>query len=139
MGIRVASLALLSAILIADSAVAAEDRESYTKELPPVEISPPKTAVSSGRPRNPLGAARPAVPRLRVYPITSLANPSTALAVDKVPSSINFVGTGQIERTGSLNITDALQQYVAAINIKEVSGNPYQPSVEFRGFVGSPV
>ena len=39
----------------------------------------------------------------------------------------------------SLNIADALQQNVPAININEVTGNPFQPNVEFRGFVGSPV
>ena len=77
--------------------------------------------------------------RLRIYPTTPLATPSTALAVDKVPSSINFVDARQIQRTNSLNITDALQQNVPAININEVAGNPFQPSVEFRGFVGSPV
>jgi outer membrane receptor protein involved in Fe transport len=79
------------------------------------------------------------VTRLRVYPTTPLATPSTALAVDKVPSSINFVDSSQIERTDSLNVTDALLHSVPAININEVAGNPFQPSVDFRGFVGSPV
>ena len=77
--------------------------------------------------------------RLRVYPTTPLATPSTALAVDKVPSSINFVDSGQIQRTYSLNITDALQQSVPGVNVSEVSGNPFQPNLEFRGFVASPV
>ena len=64
------------------------------------------------RPRTAARVVRPAVTvtRLRVYPTTPLATPSTALYVDKVASSINFVDAGQISRTGSLNITDALQQ-----------------------------
>ena len=74
-----------------------------------------------------------------VYPTSPVSTPSTALAVDKVPSTINFVDSGQIQRTNSLNITDALQQSVPAVNISEVSGNPFQPNLEFRGFVASPV
>ena len=38
-----------------------------------------------------------------------------------------------------MNITDALQQQVPGISISEVAGNPFQPNVEFRGFVASPV
>ena len=53
--------------------------------------------------------------------------------------SLNFVDAAQIERTDSLNITDALQQYVPGISINEVTGNPFQPDVQFRGFVASPV
>ncbi len=59
--------------------------------------------------------------------------------VDKVPASINAVGARQIERTGSLNIADALQQQVPGIVVSEVSGNPFQPDIQFRGFVASPV
>jgi outer membrane receptor protein involved in Fe transport len=59
--------------------------------------------------------------------------------VDKVPASVNAVGASQIERTGSLNIADALQQQVPGIVINEVTGNPFQPDIQFRGFVASPV
>jgi len=150
MGVRVLLLASVSAGLIAQSGLAgaqdtAKDSGSYTTDLPPVEVPAPKTEAKPGqRPRSGgatrvvRAAVRP-VARLRVYPTSPLASPSTALAVDKVPSSINFVDARQIERTGSLNIADALLQNVPAININEVAGNPFQPSVEFRGFVGSPV
>lgn len=59
--------------------------------------------------------------------------------VDKVPASVNAVGASQIERTGSLNIADALQQQVPGIIVNEVTGNPFQPDIQFRGFVASPV
>ncbi|WFU19352.1 TonB-dependent receptor [Bradyrhizobium sp. CB3481] len=59
--------------------------------------------------------------------------------VDKVPAAINAVGAAQIARTGSLNIADALQQQVPSINISDTTGNPFQPDIEFRGFVASPV
>ena len=38
-----------------------------------------------------------------------------------------------------MNITDALRDNIAGVNISEVTGNPFQPDVEFRGFVASPV
>jgi len=152
MGVRVLLIASVSAALVAESGSASaqekngstssSDSGSYTTELPPVEVSAPKTGVKPGRPRTPTRVAvRPAAPvtRLRVYPTTPLATPSTALAVDKVPSSINFVDTRQIQRTDSLNVTNALEQAVPGIGINEVTGNPFQPDVVFRGFVGSPV
>jgi len=149
MRVRVWLLASVSAGLLGDSGLAwAQDKNqdknqdsgSYTTELPAIEVSPPKTsAARPSRPRTATRVVRPAVTRLRVYPTTPLATPGTALAVDQVPSSINFVDTAQIQRTDSLNIADALLHNVPAVNINEVAGNPFQPSVEFRGFVGSPV
>jgi outer membrane receptor protein involved in Fe transport len=59
--------------------------------------------------------------------------------VDKVPASINAVGAAQIARTGSLNIADALQQQVPGIIVSDTTGNPFQPDIQFRGFVASPV
>src|SRR6202040_2701760 len=58
---------------------------------------------------------------------------------EKVPASVNIVSADQIDRLRSANISDALQQYVPSIVVNEVSGNPFQPNVQFRGFVASPV
>ena len=59
--------------------------------------------------------------------------------VDKVPAAINAVGAGQIARTDSLNIADALQQQVPGVILSDTTGNPFMPDVQFRGFVASPV
>ncbi len=117
MGVRVSLLASVSAGVLAGCGLA------YAQE---------KSGPDSGSSTNVL-------PTTVVYPTTPVATPGTALAVDKVPSSINFVDSRQIERTGSLNVTDALRQSVPGVNINEVAGNAFQPNVEFRGFVGSPV
>src|SRR3984885_9730061 len=143
----VASMAAATVMTESEQACAqdAQNKGSYTTELPPVEVTPTATGARSvvRRPRTPArpttAARRTTVTRLLVYPTTPISTPSTALAVDKVPSSINFVDSGQIARTYSLNITDALQQSVPGINVSEVSGNPFQPNVEFRGYVSSPV
>ena len=77
--------------------------------------------------------------RLVSFPTTPAATPGTAPAADKVAGSINFVNTPEIQRTDSLNVMDALQQNVAGVNISNVAGNEFQASIEFRGFVASPV
>lgn len=143
----VASMAAATVVTESEQACAqdAQNKGSYTTELPPVEVSPAETGARSvvRRPRTPAqpttAARRTTVTRLLVYPTTPASTPSTALAVDKVPSSINFVNTPEIQRTNSLNVMDALQQNVAGINLSNVAGNEFQSNIEFRGFVASPV
>ena len=143
----VASMAAATVITESEQACAqdAQNKGSYTTELPPVEVAPTETGARSvvRRPRTPArpttAARRTTVTRLLVYPTTPASTPSTALAVDKVPSSINFVNTPEIQRTNSLNVMDALQQNVAGVNISNVAGNEFQANIEFRGFVASPV
>jgi outer membrane receptor protein involved in Fe transport len=139
----IASMAVATFVTEGERACA-QDKGSYTTELPPVEVVAPATSAkpAARRPRTearPTTAAQPTVTTLRVYPTTPVATPSTALAVDKIPSSINFVNTPEIQRTNSLNVMDALQQNVAGINISNVAGNEFQSNLEFRGFVASPV
>ncbi len=77
------------------------------------------------------------LPTLVVYPTAPLGG--SGIDVDKVPASVNSVDASQIERTNSLNIGDALQKHVPGIVVNDVAGNPFQPDVQFRGFVASPV
>ena len=143
----VASIAAATVVTESEQSYAqdAQNKGSYTTELPPVEVTPTETGARSAarRPRTPAqtttGARSTTVTRLRVYPTTPASTPSTALAVDKVPSSINFVNTPEIQRTNSLNVMDSLQQYVPGVNVSNVAGNEFQPNVDFRGYVASPV
>ncbi len=107
------------------------------QELPPIEVSGPKQGVKPGRNRT---ATRPVirpVQRARVYPTTPLAGAD--VDPDKVPASINAIDSSQIKQTGSLNVADSLEKYVPGIIINDVSGNPFTPDVQFRGFTASPV
>jgi outer membrane receptor protein involved in Fe transport len=116
----------------------AQNAPAASETLPAIEVTAPAAATKPGRSRN---APRPAqnVRRIYVYPTAPTATAGSGMDVDKVPAGINAVGAGQIQRTGSLNIADALQQQVPGISVSEVSGNPFQPNVEFRGFIASPV
>jgi outer membrane receptor protein involved in Fe transport len=134
-------------LIPASNCAQAQNAPGASEVLPAIEVIAPATAA---RPAAPATAAKPArnrnvprpvrtVRRVLVYPIAPTPTASAGIDVDKVPASINAVGAGQIERTGSLNIADALQQQVPGIVVSEVTGNPFQPDIQFRGFVASPV
>jgi outer membrane receptor protein involved in Fe transport len=106
--------------------------------LPPVEVTAPETGIKRGQSRT---ATRVTPPRTRVYvPVTTpLPGPTKGTDVDKVPSGVSFIDTREIARTDSLNVTDALEKYVPSVDVSEVTGNPFNPTVQYRGFVASPI
>lgn len=77
------------------------------------------------------------LPTIDVFAPTPLAG--SVIDVEKVPANVTVVGSTRIQRAQSLNVTDALQQWVPGMIVTEVAGNPFQPDVQFRGFVASPV
>lgn len=83
----------------------------------------------------PVGAL--SLPTIDIFATTPL--PGSGTDIDKIPAAVTVINPQQIERTQSLNITDALTQYVPSITVGEVAGNPFQPDVQFRGFTASPV
>ena len=127
----------------------AQSPPDNVQALPPIVVSPAATKPKPGvartaprilRPTRPIVAqrveARPA-PSPALYPTTPV--PGSGIDPEKVPASVNIVDVKQIEQTHSANIAVALEKYVPSIVVNEVSGNPFQPSVQFRGFVASPV
>jgi outer membrane receptor protein involved in Fe transport len=114
----------------------AQNASGAVQSLPPIEVTRTKSSVKRGRAQNAPLAAR-TIPRIVVYPTTPISG--SGIDPEKVPASINLVDANQIKQTGSLNISDALQQYVPGVIVNEVAGNPFQPNVQFRGFVASPV
>ncbi len=119
-----------------DESARAQDAPDAAHVLPPTLVTATK---QDAKPRRDQNASREIrnLPRVFVYSTTPLA--SSSINPDKVPASINQVDADQIKQTGSLNIGDALQKYVPGIVVNEVAGNPFQPDVQFRGFVASPV
>jgi outer membrane receptor protein involved in Fe transport len=114
----------------------AQDSPGAVQALPPIVVTGTKPSTKRGRTQNATRVAR-TVPKLVVYPTTPIAG--AGIDPEKVPASVNIVDANQIKQTGSLNISDALQKYVPGIVVNEVAGNPFQPNVQFRGFVASPV
>ena len=129
-------LCLVSGVDCAQAQTASGDSEV----LPAIEVVAPTTAAKPARSR---GAPQPQAPRnvrrVLVYPTAPTPQARVGIDVDKVPAAINAVGAGQIARTDSLNIADALQQQVPGVILSNTTGNPFMPDVQFRGFVASPV
>ena len=119
-------------------------RTGGSEVLPAIEVVAPAPAAKPVRSTRGRSAPRTAatarnVRRVLVYPTAPTPIAGTGIDVDKVPAAINAVGAAQIARTDSLNIADALQQHVPGLIISDTTGNPFQPDVQFRGFVASPV
>src|ERR1700680_4845863 len=145
---------MFGVLVVGDLSVGIENAHAQSvpgnvQVLPPIVVSPTVPKPRSGVARTasrPLRPARPILtprvaatptPSPALYPTTPV--PGSGIDVEKVPASVNIVNVGQIDRLRSANISDALQQYVPGIVVNEVSGNPFQPNVQFRGFVASPV
>jgi outer membrane receptor protein involved in Fe transport len=138
MGARALLIAsVASALVLGSKSACAQEEPTGAYTLPPVEVSPPAHGARRSSPKNATRIVR-APPKVYV-PTAPTPTSASAIEADKVPASVNVVDSRQIERTDSLNITAALQQNVPGISINEVAGNPFQPDVQFRGFVASPV
>jgi outer membrane receptor protein involved in Fe transport len=114
----------------------AQATSGATLALPPITVTATKPGVKRGSDQRATSRVR-AKPVVVVYPTTPLAGAD--IQADKIPASVNVIDASQIKQTGSLNISDALVTYVPGIIVNDVTGNPFQPSVQFRGFVASPV
>ena len=137
MGIRCLRILSVSICLwFGEPCAHAQDASGTVQALPPVVVTPTEPGTKRGHSENAARIARNR-PVVYVYPTTPLAGAS--IDPDKVAASVNVVNAEQIKQTGSLNISDALVKYVPGIIVNEVAGNPFQPDVQFRGFVASPV
>src|SRR5215218_3841281 len=141
MGVRFLLIGTLPLCLVPGfDGAQAQSAPANSEVLPAIEVVAPATSAKPARRIR--GAAQATTRNLRrvfVYPTAPTTTASSGMDADKVPASVNAVGAGQIARTGSLNIADALQQQVPGIIISDTTGNPFQPDIQFRGFVASPV
>ncbi|UFW47288.1 MULTISPECIES: TonB-dependent receptor [Bradyrhizobium] len=138
-----ASISTGLGLVFAGQAGAAQDEETNVQNLPAVEVTAPPSTPRRTAPSRPVarvaGTSSSTRPKTRIYVYPTSPGTGRGLDVDKVPSAINAVDANQIRRTNSPNIADALQQYVPGVSINEVTGNPFQPDVQFRGYVASPL
>jgi len=60
------------------------------------------------------------------------------LDVDKVPANVRTVRSEAFRQSGFPTVQDSLGQNVPSVNVTDVTGNPYNKEISFRGFVSSP-
>ena len=136
---RIVQAAALGALALPAPALAQE-------ELPEVRVigTAPLSSVSSTR-RTSTGTQR-AAPAPAGTPAAPAAAVTAPVAVDpglidrfKVPSNTVTLTAEDFDHSKSSSLTDALLQRVPSVYVNDSSGNPFQPDVQYRGFLASPV
>jgi iron complex outermembrane receptor protein len=66
-----------------------------------------------------------------------LAGPG--LEADKLPASAETLEAADLQRRGSLSITDALEQRTPGLSLADAQGNGFAKTLNYRGFSASPL
>lgn len=65
--------------------------------------------------------------------------PGGETPTDNVPAPVQTAGAAEIDKSGSLDLSDFLNRRLASVHVNETQGNPFQPDVNFRGYTASPL
>ncbi|MBV9520158.1 MAG: Plug domain-containing protein, partial [Hyphomicrobiales bacterium] len=84
----------------------------------------------------PQGASAVTLPEIEVV---ATAPTGTGVGSDKVPAAVRSVSAADIAQTNGSTVANALDQRLSSISVDSVTGNEFQPDVNYRGFDASPV
>jgi iron complex outermembrane recepter protein len=71
--------------------------------------------------------------------VVATAPTGTGTVADKVPAAVRSVSAAEIAQTGGATIANTLGRQLSSVSVSSVTGNEYQPDVNYRGFDASPV
>ena len=107
--------------------------------LPTIEVGGAPLRAAS-RPVTPARAAGAASGPARAPSAPDVAQPAASpIIAYAVPAATYTLSSKELEQTRQFDVGGALQRQVPGVIITDVAGNPYQPQIDFRGFVASPV
>ncbi|HWK33718.1 MAG TPA: TonB-dependent receptor [Hyphomicrobium sp.] len=114
------------------------------EELPAIDIVQETPAQKAVRKKksvavSPLTTTAPAAPAQNAGNVPSTSADIAGGAPITVPSAASTITDADIERTGTGEIQQTLQQQVPGIIVSDAAGNPLRSEVSFRGFDASPV
>ncbi len=75
----------------------------------------------------------------RVDVVATTPLPGTDLSLDQVPAPVQTASAQEIQNSGALDLSDALNKRLTSVFINENQENPYQPDVNYRGYTASPL
>jgi iron complex outermembrane recepter protein len=101
--------------------------------LPDIDVG----AAAPLRAPAPRPAAATPAPSAPAMTPASAAAPAPALS--RTPAMVNVTTAKEIAQTHEFDLARALERVAPGVLIEDVTGNPFQPQVDFRGFVASPV
>ncbi len=99
-------------------------------------VSVPAAAQSSGQASQ--GTSEPTVEE-RVEVVGATPIPGLGIDRDKLPGNVQALSADALARTGGGTIADQLDRAATSVHINEATTNPFQPDLQFRGFVASPL
>jgi iron complex outermembrane receptor protein len=69
------------------------------------------------------------------------ATPIQGLGIDrnKIPSNIQTATAERLTDSGGISIGEQINLTMPSVHVNEATTNPFQPDLQFRGFVGSPL
>jgi len=79
---------------------------------------------------------------LETAPVEVIATtplPGLGVPIDQVPSNVQTLTDQSIENRQSVNVTDLITRTLPSVNVNEITGNPFQADVNYRGFQVSPL
>jgi outer membrane receptor protein involved in Fe transport len=65
--------------------------------------------------------------------------PGVGVPIDQIPSNVQAVTGQDMEDRQALNVTDFMARTLPSVNVNDVTGNPYQSELFYRGFIVSPL
>ena len=65
--------------------------------------------------------------------------PGTDVPIEQIPAPVQTASAGDIDQSGSLNLSDFMNQRLSAVHINQNQENPYQPDLNYRGYTASPL
>src|SRR5215475_12623422 len=106
-------------------------------------LCPPRKRLAWGCAASLLGLPVAAAAQTVVLPeievITAAPLPGSEIDRDKVPSNVLTAGPADFEHTVAPNLTDAMIRALPGVSRGDQTGNPFQPDIDYRGFIASPV
>ncbi|HEX7139963.1 MAG TPA: TonB-dependent receptor plug domain-containing protein, partial [Vicinamibacterales bacterium] len=65
--------------------------------------------------------------------------PGIELRLEDIPAPVQAATDQEILRSGSLDLADFLNRRMNGVYVNDVQGNPFQPDINYRGYVASPL
>lgn len=143
-------MGLIAGLLLMPTGAGAQEASQAAEELPAVDVVQ-ETPVQKAARKKKAVPVSPLATAPASEPVAVTAGPGTGgtpseeasgrpnPANIKVPSAVSTVTDADIEREGTAQIQQALQQNVPGIIISDAAGNPIRSEISYRGFDASPV
>ena len=75
----------------------------------------------------------------RIDVVAATPLPGTDLPIDQIPAPVQTASARDLEQSGSLDLSDLLNQRLSGVHINQNQENPFQPDVNYRGYTASPL